>query len=120
MQFDGLYMYLIYAFLLFCCGHFFGWYATNIQFTSEWWASRPLLSVLVFGTPAGLCFFYGTKFCMLAIPELWSARFIAGVLSYLIFPIMTWYYLSESPFTAKTMICAGLAFCIMMVQLFYK
>ena len=111
-------MYLFYGVMLFTFGHIFGWYASNLQFTSDWWAARPILSVVTFGFPAGICFLFGNRFCMLALPELWTARFLAAVVSYSVFPAMTWYYLGESPFTLKTMLCVALAFSILLVQIF--
>lgn len=111
-------MNLFYAISCFILGHIIGWYSSNIQFTSAWWSTRPLLSVLLFGIPSGLFFWYGTKYFMMAVPELWSARFVAAVISYFIFPLITWYHLAESPFTLKTMICLALSALIIMVQIF--
>jgi len=41
-------------------------------------------------------------------------------LSYLTFPLLTWYFLHESMFTAKTMVCVGLAFVIALIQLLWR
>ena len=93
---------MLLAILLFICGHTMGWFAGNSQFVWEFWKDKPILATLVFGTPAGLLFWYGTKYCFVATGgELWSVRFIAAVFSYVTFPIMTWYFLGESIFTPR-------------------
>lgn len=105
---------------LFIVGHLLVWYTHNLQFVWDFWKDRPILSNILFGLPAGICFWYGTRFCIQATELLWTSRFIAFSLSYVTFPIMTWYYLNESMFTTKTLICSVLAFLIVMVQIFVK
>ena len=101
-------------------GNAMGWYSSNLQFISEYWEDKPILSNILFGVPAGISYWYATKMMMEITPELWSVRFMGAVVSYSIFPILTWYHLGESMFTTKTMLCVFLAFCILMVQLFVK
>jgi uncharacterized membrane protein len=109
---------MLYTCLFFIMGNFIGWFASNMQFVNEFWKDKALLSVLIFGVPSMLCFWFGTRFAMQAVPSLWSVRFIGAVLSYLTFPLMTWYYMNESMFTPKTIVCFVLAMCIMLVQIF--
>lgn len=109
---------MLYACLCFMFGNAVGWFASNMQFVSEFWEDKALLAVMVFGVPSMLSFWFGTKFAMQAIPELWSVRFIGAAVSYLTFPVMTWYYMNESMFTTKTIICFFLAMSIMCVQIF--
>jgi len=52
--------------------------------------------------------------------EIWGPRFLIFALSYFTFPALTWYFLNESMFTAKTMTCVTLSFAIMGIQLFWK
>ena len=112
---------MIFGILFFICGHAMGWFAGNSQFVWEFWKDKPILATLLFGTPAGLLFWYGSKFCFAATGgELWSVRFIAAVFSYTVFPIMTWHFLGESMFTPKTLICAFLAVSILFVQIYYN
>lgn len=107
--------------LFFITGHLMGWFAGNSQFVWEYWQDKPIFATLLFGTPAGLAFWWGTKFCFAATGgELWSVRFIAAVFSYVAFPIMTWYFLGESMLTPKTLICVFLAFLILFVQICYN
>lgn len=109
---------MFYAVLCFIFGHILGWYTHNLQFVSEFWKDKFLLSCILFGLPCLISFWFGTKFAMEVIPELWTSRFLAAILSYCTFPIMTWYYLGESMFTVKTMACIFLSLCILLVQIF--
>jgi len=104
------------ASVFFILGHTLGWFAGNAQFVWEYWKDKALLATLLFGTPAGLFFWYGTKFAYTHIESLWSVRFLAAALSYLIFPILTWYFMGETMFTLKTTISIVLAFSILAVQ----
>ena len=105
---------------LFVCGHILAWYTHNLQFVSKFWETRPILSNIIFGVPAGLAYWYATKYFMIATDELWTSRFVGFALSYLTFPLMTWYYLNESMLTTKTLICTFLAFVIVLVQYIYR
>ena len=109
--------YVFLTILTFVITNVIVWYQLNGQLVWEFWKDKALLSTIVMGTPAGLCFWWGTKYCMLAVGELWSVRFIAAVLSYLVFPFFTWYFLGESIFTLKTMLCISLAFLILGIQI---
>lgn len=112
---------MLYGIGFFILGHTLGWFAGNLQFVWQYWEDKPLLATILFGTPAGLAFWYGTKFCFEATGgELWSVRFIAAIFSYTVFPVMTWYFLNESVFTPKTMISIILALSILFVQIYYN
>jgi len=110
---------MLYAMSFFCVGHIFSWYTTNSQFVWEFWKDKPLLANIVFGIPAGMMFWYGTKYLMQSIPELWTVRFTAAVISYSVFPFMTWFYMNESMFTIKTMLCVFLALTILIIQILF-
>ena len=105
--------------LLFLAGQALVWMQTNSQLVWEWWKDKPITAALVYSVPITLAFWYGTRYAMQSTPELWTARFTAAVISYLTFPLMTWFYLGESMFTIKTMLCVLLAFMILIVQIFF-
>ena len=106
----------IYAILLFILGHTLAWYGSNLQFISEWWKQRSLLICCTIAIPTALMWYFGTRFLMEWSPQLWTMRFIGFSLSYITFPLLTWYHLGESPFTLKTILCSLLAFTIVMIQ----
>ena len=107
-----------------CSFFFFGqicvWFGTNSQVVWKWWADKPLVSAILWGVPATLFFWYGTKYGYIAMKGLWGPRFLAFGMSYLTFPLLTWWLVNESMFTAKTMICIALSFMIMAVQILWK
>jgi len=74
----------------------------------------------VFSVPTGICFWYGVKLAYEDMGEVWGPRFLIFSMSYLTFPILTWWLMHESMFTTKTMICVLLSFMIVGVQLFWK
>jgi hypothetical protein len=96
------------------------WFSSNSQIVWDWWADKPLLAAILFGVPASLLFWHGTKYGFAAMNELWGPRFLGFGMSYLTFPILTWWFASESMFTAKTMVCVLLSFTIVGIQIFWK
>ena len=101
-------------------GQLFAFFQGHSQFFWKWWDGRPILAVLVFGIPAGLSFWYATKVAFLAMDEVWGPRFLGFCMSYVTFPILAWYLMSESMLTTKTLLCVLLSFCIISIQLFWK
>jgi hypothetical protein len=111
---------LFLACLLFAAGQTMGWFQLNSQFAWEWWKDKPLTSVLLYSIPTGICFWYGIRIAYEEMGEVWGPRFLIFSMSYLTFPILTWYFLNESMFTTKTMVCVLLSFVIVAIQLFWK
>ena len=96
------------------------WYGTNLQFVSEWWKQRPLFTITLFAFPTSFMAYFGTQYTYLALESLWGVRLLAYGLSYLVFPIRTWYYLGESLFQTKTILCIILSLLILCIQLFWE
>ena len=107
---------LVYSTLFFMLGHTLGWFQVNSQFVWQWWRDRPFMTVCIYAIPTALCYLYAARFAYEHTGEAWAGRFLAFAVSYLVFPILTWWLLKESMFTAKTMTCVGLSFVIMLVQ----
>lgn len=97
------------------------WYGSNLQFVSEWWRDRPLLTIAIFAFPTSFLAYFGTKYTYIAMEDsLWGVRLLGYGLSFLVFPVLTWYHLDESMFTAKTMTCIALSLLILCIQIFWK
>ena len=111
---------IILGISLFIVAQILSWFATNSQLVWKWWEDKPIFSACVFAIPIGLAFWYGTRFIYGATEQLWTARFLGFGASYLTFPILTYFLLNESMFTAKTIICTMLAIIIMCIQLFWE
>ena len=114
------YYKLAIACMFFLFGQTSVWFGTNSQLVWKWWADKPLTAAVVFGVPASIFFWYGTKHAFGAMGELWGPRFLGFGMSYISFPILTWWLMSESMFTTKTMICVFLSFLIMAIQILWK
>jgi len=111
---------MLLACFLFALGQTFGWFQLNSQFVWDYWKAKALLASLIFSVPVSLMFWYGTKFVYDASDALWTCRFLAFSSGMIIFPILTWMHLHESPFSIKTMLCLGLACLIIAIQVFMK
>jgi hypothetical protein len=111
---------LLFACSLFALGQTMAWFQINSQFVWDWWRDKPVLAVALFGFPVGLCFLYGVRIAYEEMGQIWGPRFLIFSMSYLTFPLLTWYFMDESMFTAKTMTCVFLSFMIVAVQLLWK
>jgi hypothetical protein len=111
---------LALALALFALGQMLAWFQINSQFVWKWWSDKPVITLLLYAVPTGLCFWYGMKLAYAEMNEIWGPRFLVFSVSYLTFPLLTWYFLNESMFTTKTMICVVLSFVIMGIQLFWR
>ena len=112
-------MQTIFLLLLFSVIHVILWYSSNLQLVIENQTAALALAVGL-GIPASFLIFYATKFGYAQYDSLWTVRLLGFGSSYLVFPIMTYFYVNESPFNTKTMICILLSFAIICVQLFWK
>ena len=106
--------------LFFFIGNIIAWFQFNSQFVWEWWKDKPLLTASIYAIPAGMLYWYGTKYAYAGLGEVWGARFMAFSASYFVFPVLTYVLLKESMFTTKTMLCVMLSVCIVLIQLFWK
>jgi len=114
-------MNLLWGTLLIICANISAWYGSNLQFVSDWWKERPLMTIAMFALPTAFFAYYGTRFCYIGLDSsLWGVRLFAYGLSYLVFPFLTMHYLNESLFTPKTLICIFLSLVILCIQILWK
>ena len=100
-------------------GQIAGWFQLNSQYLSEWWRDRPFSAAIFLGIPTSVAFWYSWRIIVDATGSAWTARFLGSSAGLIIFPILTWFLLGESMFTAKTMVCFFLAIIIILIQIFY-
>lgn len=109
---------LIFGALLFTLMHVLVWWGTNAQFIEGWDKKQALTLSLALAVPITLVAFYASRFTYNALNEqAWSVRFLGFGISYLVFPILTWHFLGESMFTAKTLACIFLSCLIIYIQI---
>ncbi len=110
---------IVYSAICFLLLHVMVWFSTNLQFIDSNWAAKSFWITLGLAIPTSVLAYYGTRFGYAALGEsAWGVRFLAFALSYLTFPIMTYYFLGESMFTLKTMLCILLSCAILFIQFF--
>lgn len=105
------------AFALFCLGHMFSWLQLNAGLVFDWWKGKEYIAIGFFGVPASILFLIGWTLSAKESGSLWLPRFLGFAASWIPFPIMTWYFTNESPFTFKTISCFFLACLIIVIQL---
>jgi hypothetical protein len=111
---------LLLAALCFASGQILVWIQLNSQFIWEWWRNKAVLPILIYSMPAAFCFWHATRYAVGATNSLWAGRFLAFGISYITFPLLTYYLAGESMFTPKTLFSSFLAFIIIGVQVFWK
>ena len=89
------------------------------QFRWEWFKQHPWI-VSLMGVPISFLYIMSVKYMVSHFQgELWPSRLMGFSIGAIVFSYMAHLWFQE-PFTLKTLICLGLAFAIMMVQLFWK
>ena len=88
----------------------------NLQFINEWWKDKDILSIFLFSMPVGFFYLKSWTYFVNELGTVWSARFLFFGLSYLIFPILTYVFLNETPWTLKTILCTALSILIIIIQ----
>ena len=68
----------------------------------------------------GAKIYFGTKYIYDSAGALWTCRFLGFTSGMFVFTILTWYYMNESVFTFKTMLCILLSAIILAIQIFMK
>jgi len=110
---------LLYSFLFFLVLHIAVWFSANLQLVNSSLSSKSFYIMLFLALPISVLAYYGTRYGYEAFNEsAWGVRFFAFAISYLVFPILTWWFLGESMFTVKTLLCVALSFFIILVQLY--
>ena len=112
-------MQTFFLLALFAVIHVIFWYGSNLQLIMEN-QKAALAWAIGLSVPASILVFYATKLGYAEFDSLWTVRLVGFGSSYLVFPIMTYFYLGESPFSTKTMLCIFLSFAIICIQLFWK
>ena len=112
-------MAVLKAVSLFALAQLFAWFQLNSQYMWEWWRDKAFISALIWGIPCSMFFYYAWTTAADAAGSVWSARFIGSSVGIVIFPILTYVFLGETMFTAKTMVCFTLALLVVIIQIFF-
>jgi hypothetical protein len=89
------------------------------QFRWEWAKDNPFIMSLM-GIPLSLLYIGSVKHMVAHFEgNLWPSRLLGFAIGAIVFTAMSWMWFRE-PLTLKTLVCLGLAVCIMVIQLFWK
>jgi multidrug transporter EmrE-like cation transporter len=89
------------------------------QFRFQWAKDNPMYMALM-GVPLSLLYLQSVKHLVLHFEgQLWPSRLLGFAIGAIVFTAMSWAWFKE-PLSLKTLICLGLALCIMTIQLFWK
>ena len=89
------------------------------QFKFQWMKDNPIIMAL-FGFPLSLLYLLSVKHMVAHFEgQLWPSRLLGFAIGTVVFTGMSHIWFRE-PLSLKTLICLGLALCIMGIQLFWK
>lgn len=89
------------------------------QFKFEWAKTNPFYMALM-GIPISLLYLGSVKHLVAHFEgQLWPSRLLGFAIGAIVFTFMSWAWFRE-PLSLKTLVCLGLAVCIMLIQLFWK
>lgn len=89
----------------------------NLQFINDSFKDKTHLLIFVLSIPISYLYFYSwTYFVSSSGGSAWTAKFIFFGLSYLVYPILTYVFLGESPLSFKTIVCTFLSILILLIQ----
>jgi len=111
-------MQIFIATILFILLHTCIWFSNNAQFIENVQKSHSLILCLLLSIPTALIGYYAARYTFEAFGTIWAIKLFGFGLGYLVFPLLTWIFFKESPFTLKTCLCISLAFVIIGIQLF--
>ena len=105
--------------IYFIIGQVLIWFQSHIQFISNWSKDNPLL-IAIPGVLVSYVSILATKHLAEAYSGLvWPSRLIGFGIGIILFSFLTWILLGEKIET-KSLVCVILAFCILLIQLFWK
>ena len=109
---------MISLFLIFCVLHTMVWFGTVYQFAAGTSHEKALLICVLLAIPTSIVSFYACRWAYEILESAWSVRLFGFAAGYLVFPLLTWVILNESPFNFKTIVSIILAITIVVVQVF--
>ena len=110
---------LIIAILLFAVGNVLAWFQANSQFLWKWWYDHPILTVFIYAVPTSMAFFFGWRYSVGVLGELWAARMIGFGVATIIFSTMT-YLIMDEGLSYKTLLCLLLSVAIILIQILWR
>jgi hypothetical protein len=103
----------------FTIGQLIIWFQSHLQFFNNWSKNNPLL-IAIPGILVSYVSILATKHVAEAYNGLvWPSRLMGFGIGIILFSLLTWVLLGEK-IEMKSLVCVILAFCILLIQLFWK
>jgi hypothetical protein len=113
------YKHIVLSFTIFLLGQAVVWIQTNGPLIWDW-AKTYKAALMLLGVPITWAFMEATRYAVSGFGGLfWPGRFTSFVAGIFIFTIMTLIFKGES-INLKTGVSLGIAFSLLLVQLFWK
>jgi hypothetical protein len=113
------YKHIVLSFTIFLIGQAVVWIQTNGPLIWDW-AKTYKAALMLLGVPITWAFMEATRYAVSGFGGLfWPGRFTSFVAGIFIFTIMTLIFKGES-INLKTGVSLGIAFSLLLVQLFWK
>ena len=110
---------LLLGFIYFIIGQIVIWFQSHLQFISNWSKEHPFL-IAIPGIAVSYVSILATRNLAEAFDGLvWPSRLIGFSIGIILFSALTWLLLGEK-IEMKSAVCVVLAFCILLIQLFWK
>ena len=107
---------MIYYFI----ANIFAWFSINLQFLSDWWKDKEVLSAVLFSFPVMFLYILATKEVVRETGLLWSSKLIGFGVSNVVFAFFTWTLINEGMLNPKTLSCFLLSILIIFIQIYWK
>ena len=108
---------MIQALLAYIIGSSCVFFQHNLQFINPYFKDKTHILILTMSIPISYLYFYAwTYFVTNSNGSVWAARFMFFGLSYLVYPILAYAFMNQSPLTLKTILCTILSVVILLVQ----
>jgi hypothetical protein len=113
------YKHIVLSFSIFLLGQIVVWVQVNGPLLWDW-AKTYKAALMLLGVPITWAFMEATRYAVSGFGGLfWPGRFISFTAGIFIFTIMTLFFKNEA-INLKTAVSLGLAFSLILVQLFWK
>ena len=106
--------------LFYFIANIFAWFSINLQFMSEWWRGKEVLSAALFSFPVIYFYIRATKEIVEETGLLWSSKLVGFGVSNVVFAFFTWTIMKEGMLNPKTLSCFVLSLVIIFIQVWWK
>ena len=92
----------------------------HAKYIDTYWKGKHLYLIFFLSIPISFCYYTSWNSMMEKFHSSWSVKFIFLGLSYITFPIYTYFLLGENPVSLKNFLSVALSFLIVLIQFTMK